>query len=79
LLYGKRPTNASVRLGSRAHPNKSTASTNSGKEIQTKAPMTAARTATARQIPIEIISLIFAIAVVLFLHSESANFNFSRY
>jgi hypothetical protein len=65
LLYGKRPTNASVRLGSRAHTNKSTASTNSGKEIQTKAPMTAARTATAREIPIEIVSLIFAIAVVL--------------
>jgi hypothetical protein len=44
-----------------------------------KCKMTAARTATAREIPIEIISLIFAIAVVLFLHSEIANFSFSRY
>jgi hypothetical protein len=35
--------------------------------------MTAARTATAREIPIEIVSLIFAIAVVLFLQSRSAN------
>jgi hypothetical protein len=41
--------------------------------------MTAARTATARAIPIEIVSLIFAIAVVLFRHFRSANFSFSWY
>ncbi|MGA7384324.1 MAG: hypothetical protein WBW81_06430 [Methylocella sp.] len=66
MLYGKRPTNASVRMGSRAHANKSTASVNSGTAIQITLPMTAASTATAREIPIETVSLIFAIAVVLF-------------
>ena len=52
----------------------STASTKSGTAIQTTAPSTAARTATARAIPTEIVSLLLAIAIVLFLHSRSANF-----
>jgi hypothetical protein len=74
LPYGKRPTNASVRFGSKAHAKINAANTKSGTAIQTKAPATAARTATASAIPIEIVSLLLAIAVALFLHSRSASF-----
>jgi hypothetical protein len=66
LPNGKRPTNASVRSGSRPHANNTPLATT-------------ARTATAREVPNVIVSLLLAIAVVLFLHSESANFSFSWY
>ena len=77
MLYGKRPTNAS---GAWPEPTQikalpaPIAQGNANESTHDRG-----KTATAREIPIEIISFILAIAVVLFLHSESANFSFSRY
>ena len=61
-MYGRRPTNASVRVGSRPHANNNTAISKSGTPIQTAS--IAARIATARAIPSVIVRFLPAMMKV---------------